>query len=267
MSGRNRIPLSGRSNYNDQNIESARVSGRSRPDTDRSTVSITDSLKERLNDPLEVFRPFSAEDKVMNAHIVRPPILPRSRYPTIPPEASPPKPKILSCPDDWKDKLNAPSWFETADFKTLVNEDEKKNVCRAFVERNKDRLWKYNLEYLNRSPHEVCQDMVENPRFIGLMKSYLSKERVLRLNSSEKCMMSMKDSQFNSLGEIKTDLSLNSLTTSRTAREEKMNRLFSSGLQQHGTAHFRGYNHTPEYGNFSRYSGIMQSNSNATLKR
>ena len=144
-----------------------------------SQRSLDTTVKARLNNPIDVFRPFPPEGRVMNSHILRPPVLPKSLEPTIPmPLSSRPRGRSkLSCPEEFRQKLQAPNFFETADFKTLLDDSQKERFCRDFIDRNKNRLWKFDLKYLGMTPRSVCDDIVENREFIGIMRSYYIKER------------------------------------------------------------------------------------------
>lgn len=278
MTSRQRIPTS-RSNLSTARDRSARpsarggASARSEGSSSVTTIeSLTGSQIERLNDPLHVFRPFSPEIKVMDAPKVRPPVLPKSRYPTVPP-AGPElrcrqRSKPLTCPPGWIEKNLAPSWFETADFATLINEDTKKQFARPFIERNRDRLWKIDLAYLHRSPREICDEMVDDGNFIGLMEEVHKRERSLNLSTSDRFASALKDNHLNSLGEVKGDPFIASIETSRETRIQRMTQSLNSAMEQNKEKRFnRGYQHTVGFGNFSQYSAVLKSNEGTQLKR
>lgn len=232
-----------------------------------SKISLSNSVKHKLNDPLLVFRPFSPEGRVYDSHIVRPPVLPKSRDSIYGPASETPrKPnKKLTCPDNWIKTLNAPNFFETADFKTLLDVGVKETYCREFVERNKDRLWKFNLKYLNQTPRTVCDDMVGDSNFIGTMRNFYLKEQTLNLGASDKFAKSIKDDHLHAMGEITTDDYLASMTTSRTQREARITKLLAPRLVR--PEFRRGYLHAEEYGNFSNFSGFVISNKGVGLDR
>ena len=258
---RSRQPQSGRSNL------SARGAGAM---SLASKESLGGSVIERLNDPIMVFRPFTPAARVMNAHKLRPPVLPKSddiiQSPPLSDRGMRGRTK-KSCPQEWEDNLQAPNFFETADFKTLLDDKVKEKFCRNFIERNKNRLWKFNSKYLNQTPRTVCADIVEDHEFIGAMRYYFIKEQTLNLGASDKVKACLKFDQQDSLGEIRSDNYLTSLTTSRQDRDARMRSLLAPIQQQHNKEHVRGVNHTAEYGNFSKYSGILQTNKGATLDR
>lgn len=246
---RDRVPLSGRSNLSSSRvvINTAR-SGDSVPD---STRSLSSEEKQRLNDPLEVFRPYSPEIQKAEAHLVRPPMLPPSRYPTVLPAEKPRRRHPPTCPEGWVEKNLAPNWFETVDQKTAVLEVESKTkFCREFVERNRDRMWKFDLAYLGRTPRSICDDMLDRPNFIKNISNMHSRERALNLSSSEKLQKCLRDDHLQSLGEVTSDPYLQSFKTPREARMDSMTRILQPAMLQHGTKYQRGYKHAPEYGNF-----------------
>lgn len=60
-----------------------------------------------------------------------PPFLPKSRFPTVPPQdVSPPGKwkRPLTCPQKWIAQQEEKSWFENSDFRTNLNEAEKRNI-------------------------------------------------------------------------------------------------------------------------------------------
>lgn len=125
---------------------SARQSARSIR-SGESEYSLSTARKHQLNNPLEVFRPYSPEEKIATAHLERPPYLAQSRFETLPPEdptiGVTKKKRYSVCPKGFEEKNQAPSWFETVDQKALLDTDTKIAFTRDFVSRNRDRLWKY----------------------------------------------------------------------------------------------------------------------------
>ena len=186
-SSRNRPPNSGRNNLSASGAQAI-----SQPEENKFVI--TKAARKRLNDPIQVFRPFSPEGRVYDAHILRPPVLPKSQHSIYPPDDTPRPPnRKLSCPEDWPKKLNAPNFFETADFKTVLDDGAKEKFCRDFVERNQDRLWKFDLNYLHLTPRTVCDQMVVDSNFIGMMRKYYLKEQTLNLGASDKFARSIVD--------------------------------------------------------------------------
>ena len=181
MSARVRIPLTGRSNLSQDEAHTGR--------------SFNTDARRNLNDPVYVLRPYSAEGVILDAHKTRPPILPKSRFSTVP--SVDPTLGIAKrgrglhanpiCPDGWVERNLKPNWFETIDQSSaLFDYEAKVLLCREFVERNQHQMWKYNLEYLNRTPRGVAENLCDNPGFIKLMSTMHDKERRIRLSNSDR---------------------------------------------------------------------------------
>ena len=270
-SRRERVPLTGRSNMSNimsSNLGSARSSA-------RSARSLTTERREQLNNPLEVFRPYSPEVTKSDVHLVRPPILPKSRYSSVPP----PDPTLgvvkhkrkSICPADFITQNLAPKWYETVDqADAILNVDMKVTACREFVERNRDRLWKYDLKYMNRTPEEVADDMISSQGLLDKMKKYNSVEMKLKLSSSEQFTKSFSDNHLkDSKSIIKRDPFMQSMKTARADKAYNMTNLLQgkSGPETLGRSNLIGYRHAPEYGTFSNFNGLIQLNKNAILNR
>jgi hypothetical protein len=268
QSSRVRQNRMGKSNLSARGAETLTSTNASDKISDK--VSITGSMKKKLNDPVYVFRPYSPDARIMDAHKVRPPILSKAGDSLFPPhsERHPERRSRKTCPDEWESKLQAPNFFETADFKTLLDDKVKEQFCRDFIERNKNRLWKFDLKYLSQTPRTVCTDIAENHEFIGVMRKYFLKEQTLNLAASENIKKCLKNDHFNSIGEIRSDDFLQSLSTSRQDRDARMRTMLTpSAHHQLDTNHKRGFNHTAEYGNFTKLSAILLANKGATLNR
>ncbi len=282
MQKRERVPLSGRSIGSRANGgQSARDSG---PESARSGISTgrsgNESLpawrKDQLNNPLEVFRPYSPEVNVADSHVQRPPILPKNRFSTVPPEdptlgVAKLRRKTVT-PASFIEANLAPSWFEDMDQKKVLLDNEGKiQYCRDFVERNRDRLWKFDLAYMNRTPRDVANDLISRPGIMDRMKKFNAQERALRLSSSEQFKASFRDEHLgNSKAIITSDPFLSSM---HTAREDKIftmtNLMTNNGgeMLQYGKRNQRGYKHTTGYGNFSNFNGMLQLNKSSMLTR
>lgn len=265
MSARQRVPLTGRSNLSDVGASTGRE-------------SVGSETRRRLNDPRIVLRPYSAQGEVRDVHLTRPPILPKSRFKLVP-EADPTLgvPKrgrgrhaTLICPDGWIERNLEPNWFETIDQSSaLFDIEAKTHLCRDFVERNQLQLWKYSIDYLNKTPRTVADSIIDHPGFVKLMSNMHEKERKLKLSNSERVRRAMRDDHLQTTKTtVKSDVYLQSLETSREARTDKMNYLLSSSSTINPELPFRrGYNHAPEYGNFSQFNGLLQTNKGAMLNR
>lgn len=199
-----------------------------------------------------------------------PPILPRSRYPTIPPIIEEVKhyPKKLCCPDNWIDKIRMQSWLEQADVSTNFDFDSKEAFTRDFVQRNQHQLWKYDLQYMKMSPQQVCDHLLSNTAgFLSLMRGYQFKERALQLSSSDNMSNTLTSTKMLTLThrEPNYDPFILSLKTSREEREQKMTKTLANNIFIKDNR--RGYKHAPEYGNFSNFCSILKTNEGATLQR
>ena len=261
-SARDRRP-SGRTNLdaNDATLNMSPATT-SRPDppasTGRSGVSITarssceptiDTSRAReLNDSLTVHRPYTPE--VKEKVIERKPALPKSRYPTIPPEDPEPiqysrgypkwsmgpisdkkygkvnttladgttkmlykrtdyeancrykKPYV--CTQKWLDENSKLTWFEAADFRTLLDHNNKREFARDFVERNRDRMWIYDRKYLNKDHNDVVEEMIESPSFMMDMVCYSRTEKALGIGqNSDKIYQALDESKLQMIDECR----------------------------------------------------------------
>jgi len=273
QSGRQRVPQTGRSNLG---MESARGGGEGGSGSSRrgSSNSLTSEQQRELNDPALVLRPFSAEARVLDAHKKRPPVLPKSRFRAVPdldptlgvPSRGRGRHALPLCPDGWVQKNLEPNWFETLDQGSALFDIEAKTmICRDFVERNRHDLWKYNLNYLGKTPRTVADELAEHPSFVKTFQQYNDRERKLRLSNSNQLKAALRDDHLNSLGEVKTDHFLQSHDTPREARSLKMTYLLQSA-QVDGSKR-RGYKFDREWGNFSTYNGNLAANKGAMLER
>jgi hypothetical protein len=267
-SARQRVPTSGRSNRSDVDKLSS-----SRPRTSTASCSSYDDERTKFNDTLRFFRPFSPRDPY--AHEDRPmkPILPRSLMePTIPAVDPPPRlRRNPSCPKEWMNESQKPDPFERSSLERNLGYDEKQKHCREFIERNVSELWKYNQEYAQKTPRTLCNDLVNDRNFVGIMAQNHQRERILKLsnsNSTKSCLTFEQSS--NDRFENPTaynDPFAASLTTSRNTKNQRMQTLFAPALQSTEKRFNRGYEHAPEYGNFSKYNSILRTNKGAVLKR
>ena len=301
-SRRERVPLSGRSNVSSarregrvvgvgigggigSNSVSARSRGpqvSSRMNSARSNFSDTSlptARKEELNNPLEVFRPYSPEVTVSDSHLRRPAILPKNRHSTNPPMdptlgvAKARKHSV--CPEGFIEQNLAPSWFETLDQAAALLDIESKVVhCRDFVERNRDRLWKYDLDFRGLTPRSVVDKMMKEEGLLTRMQKFNKIERAVKLSSSEQFKASFNDDKLGaSKSVIKSDPYLMSYDTPRATRNLQMTNLMTNNggaggdILQHGRKNQRGYKHTTGFGNFSNFNGLLQLNKNCALNR
>lgn len=197
-----------------------------------------------------------------------PPFLPKSRFPTVPPQdVSPPGKwkRPLTCPQKWIAQQEEKSWFENSDFRTNLNEAEKRNIIMSFINRNKNDMWKYDPQFRNKPADEICDHIICERNFLNVMRGYCLQERSQKLGTSSAKMMSALSNRQTTIGEVRNDPFIASIHTSRMDRSERMTRLMTPSTEKSEFA--RGYRHAPEYGNFSAFNGILKSNSGAVLNR
>jgi hypothetical protein len=173
----------------------------------------------------------------------------------------------IHCPDSWVRKNKYPSWVEDTQQQPVLETDEKIAVTRKFIDRNKDRLWKYNTAYLYRSPREVADELVENRGFVPLMQHYHNKEKVFKVKLSEGMQRCLNDP----LKEAKPlrfdDPFVMSVNTTRDQRVERRMRLLAPHAAGIDKFNYRGYRHVPEIGTFSNYNSMLKTNKDAMLQR
>jgi hypothetical protein len=232
---------------------------------------------EELNNPLEVFRPYSPEITKATAHLERPAILPKSRHATIPP-ADPTLgvrktrgPKKNICPPGFEEANMAPSWFETIDQgSALLDHETKVKFCREFIENNRDRMWQFDLQFLNKDPVAVADMLTDNPGLLTRMKKFNFTERKLNLSSSDQFTKAYRDDHLvqKPSRDIR-DPFIPSLNTSRESKAYKMTNLMTTpgSMKQHGNDNCRGFKHTVEIGNFSHFTGLLNLNKESMLNR
>lgn len=250
-----RRPATGRTNRSDAKEDKLR----------RPATAIENERKSKWNDTLMFHRPFSPRDPFFPEVQALPPILPKSIHPTVPPPDSPRrrlKPSI--CPTGWEEKLQQPHLFDRSNMKGYFEDEEKVQHCREFIERNRTDLWRFDHSYAKKSPRALCNSIVDDSNYISIMVRNHTKERVMKLTSSESAKQCLRHLD-NSRDSTYSDPFIASLSTARESRDQKRLTLISSGYAD--TIHRRGFAHAPEYGNFSRYNGVLKSNNAAVMKR
>lgn len=261
----------------DRSKGSARSEG---PSSHPSAVStarreLTSTRVEELNNPLEVFRPYSPEHNKSTAHLERPPILPKSRHSTVP-DMDPTlgvktKRKKNICPEGFEDANVAPSWFETIDQgSALLDHETKVEFCREFIEKNRDRMWKFDLAFLYKGPLEVADMLTDNPGLLTRMQKFNFKERALNLSGSHQFAAAFGDDhlKMRPSREVR-DPYIHTLNTSREKKAYQMTNLMTGpgAMKQWGDSNCRGFKHTVEIGNFSDFTGLLNLNKEAMLDR
>jgi len=260
-------------NNNNNNNNVGNISERSHKSDSNNSLTSADII--RLNNPLEVFRPFSPEIRVSDAHLTRPPVLPKSRYSIVPEHDKTigvTKWQVLGekrsvCPPNWVETNMAANWFETVDQNSAIFDIEAKTMlCREFVTRNRNRLWKYDLAYLNRTPRDIADAITNNPCFVKKMADYNNRERALNLSSSDRLKLSLNDDNLQMKFQ-KADPFIGSLNVSKEDKIYQMTNLLQPALLQHGIKNQRGYKHTVGFGNFSKLNGLLMLNKDCMLNR
>jgi hypothetical protein len=217
--------------------------------------------------PVAVDPPYRLDAGDLDCYKYNPPVLPSSTLePTIPNYDTGRRSysRPLTCPTEWVDKLQRPDILDKSSFITDFEEDTKKTMCRSFVDRNRDRLWRLDSSTFQKTPRTVANEILQDPYFVSRMTSVLNKERMYKLSNSEKTAEALTDSC-----EVRApyDPFAASLTTSRDARKEKMQTVLAPALLQYGRKHQRGYDHAIDFGNFSKYNGVLKTNEATTMNR
>ena len=275
MSARERRPLTGRSNRSDylsQNELKANHSVSSSTNKQSQSLaqsSVTPSMIAKWNDTLAVSRDFSPRDPNVKPVKPYPPIFPQSRFPTIPPYEEDPVPRRkrpLTCPSNWVEDSVKPHAFDPSALTSDLDPQDKQKYCREFIERNRDKLWQYNMDYRTKTPRTLCEELTEDRNFVAIMTQHHRKEKALNLSNSDMIRNDILSHE-NSFADARTrDPFSASLSTTRSERQRKVESLFQPTLHEQ-SKHRRGYEHMPEYGNFSRFNSILKQNSGSVLKR
>lgn len=204
-----------------------------------------------------------------------PPMLPPSRFPTVPSLESDDPPgsrykRPLMCPHWWVEESSKPQPFEKTDFRTNVDVEEKRALASEFIARNSDRMAIFDPSYRDKSNDEILEDLIYAPGFINAMGKLSILERTyVKGTSSDNVKKCLYKSKMTTIGEPK-DPFIRTLSTPREVQTQKITRLLTPATAgpEAATREFRrGYCHLPEYGNFSRYNGILKSNEQAVLNR
>lgn len=197
----------------------------------------------------------------------------RSRFPTVITPEDFTKPKLrrpISCPQEIIDNNAVQNWIEVPDMLLEPLEaSEKERSTHKIVLRNRSRLWKLNRDFRDQTPSEVTAkiESLEDRKFIPLMRSMHSKERVLNLSSSEKIKQCLNEDNMQPVREPNFDPFIMTMNTSRESRHDRIERLMSPSSSFLIKTNCRGYNHLPEFGTFCNYKGILNANQAAMVNR
>lgn len=241
--------------------------------------SINTFEKSNLNDPLLVFmRPFTPSAKVATASdkpdICKAPYLPKSVSDPLLLSYSKPEDKKLyqrplTCPKEFIADLQAPLLFDKSSLDSAApDEATKLLLCRSFIERNRDRLWKLDARrYYNKTPRTICDEIVSDPNYMAIMVSNNTKEKMFEKSNSEKVRGVLTNTHNPCRAPSHDPFHINSLTTSRDDRKAKVEKLLAPAMLQHGRQFSRGYNHDVDVGTFSKYNGFLKNNQHTILNR
>lgn len=272
-SARQRQPLSGRNNLATANessnksppLSSRQRSARKAADRDSYKAANDSNAYRSSSNTLRLTGASNTGDDYYN-----PPILPASRHPTVVLSAERAGKRYvrpLTCPDSWLEKSQNATIFDTSNHSVKVSDAEKAEFFSTFVDRNKDKLWKYNIEYNRKTPRTVYNDLMSKKNFATTAAKLHNAENRLRLSNSDSIAACCRlDVNFRPKDEVK-DPYRSSLTTDRATRDERLTRLLTPALATVETRFKRGHEHAPEYGNFSKFNALLKSNASATLKR
>jgi hypothetical protein len=175
--------------------------------------------------------------------------------------------KTLQCPETWIRKNMQPSWLEDSQQQPILPAEEKVRVARKFIERNKDRLWKFNTAYLHRSPREIADELVADRGFVPVMQHYVSKEKTFKVKLSEGMQRCMRDPLKEAHPQRFDDPFIMTMGSARDQRMERRMRTLAPQAASLDKFRFRGYRHIPEIGNFSKYNSMLKTNKDAILQR
>jgi hypothetical protein len=238
---------------------------------------ISESAREKLNCPLHVHPSVPMELVEQSSQNRVTPILPKSRFSTVPSARTPPRSRRpLACPNSWIEHNQESTWYDKdgADFKTNEDYERKMQYLRPFIDRNQNRLSRLDSHFYNQNPEVVRDSILKSGNFIAQMRELESRElNYVKLRSSDQIRKTMKDDHLKPVREPCFDPFKISMSTTRDERSLQyntaVNTAVASELQNYTKQFHRGYCHAlgSEYGNFSRYNSVLKTNEQATLKR
>ncbi len=247
---------------------SARKIQSGRRNNDLESTFVSQTKAERLNDPLQVHRPFSATPKQIPVPI-RKQFLQKSRDSTVISKNDPDlllgtlKRKPSMCPAEFLETANQPTWLSQVDSKAMVDERFKTQMARDFIERNRHRLWQFDYKYSNLTPRSVCDDLCSQTNFMKIMKKFDRRESMLdRGTSSHRISAAMIEDglEIPKSRQLAEDVFAITLKTSREEKIDRVNRLLAPGRMTMANSYRRGALHDADFGNFGRYSAFMKIN-------
>lgn len=156
-----------------------------------------------------------------------------------------------------------PTWFEKIDSKAMVDERFKAEMAREFVERNRHRMWMYDIKFHNQTPRSSTAKVLEETNFMKTMKVYHRMENALdRGTSSHRIMGCFDERGLTPVPRYQASDNpfANTVTTSRQSKTDRVNAMLKPALRGPADSFRRGALHAPDYGNFSRYNGVLAKN-------
>jgi hypothetical protein len=264
MSVRERKVLTGRSNRSDATKESRQLTG---PEDGTGELTITSSMKARWNDTLNVSRDFSPRDPFLKPTRPYPPIFPVSRFPTIPlDDIQSRRSRPLTCPQNWIEELQRPHALDRSALTGDLSLEEKQQYSREFIERNRSKLWQYDVSYKAKTPRTLSNELIEDRNFLSIMTRHHRREKALGLSSSDH-IQKVLNQDVEITDRRLEDPFMMSMNTTRTERLTRVQSMIEPIIQSNSSQHRRGYAHAPEYGNFSRFNSILKVNQSSIMKR
>jgi len=251
MSARDRMP-SGRTNLQisqqagDEKLNSA-IGKRSHKPTNEVSTSFTESAF--LSRP-QSKGPFS------------------SRYiePVVPIPVPPTRTRIRQCPDDFiENNQESELPLNVLKLKALTSRG-RADFVSSFIERNSDEMWKYDPKFRGKSMQEIYDMIYSKKDFGPAMAKYCNLERQYGISTASKNIRSCL-----SYGDVeplrqptKHDPFIQTLTTSRTSRDERMDAMFKPATSRYVG---RCEPHDAQWKNFSSFVSDLKRNESAMLKR
>lgn len=219
-------------------------------------------------------KPFTPEVRVFDNHKKNPAVLPKSLESTYPPDPEHKRSILrpLTCPQSWIVKNQKADLFEKAGFNLNMDDKVRKSYCRDFVERNRDLLWKYDTGYIGKTPRTVYKEITNDYFLHSKITGLYYKEKLLVNQSSERLQKCIRDDHLGSpvIPQAIDPFAL-SMTTTRPERAVRMTAILEPGIKEMNCApaqmYRRGYNHEPEFGNFTSLSRVLKRNKDSECKR
>lgn len=226
-----------------------------------------------LNDPLVVNKTYCHEDFRSNGHRYPPMLKPNhDRFPTVPREKLDLKKsnRPLSCPKEFIDRNLNPSWEENPQYIPHVGLDLKASASQHFIENNFEYMSEFRPEYRNKSPRSLRNEIVNSAAFCSTMRELKRKEHSVKNGTSSYYVRKSLSYKGNESDNNETiDPFIMTKNTSRESRQDKMNKLLLPHTREMSLSKTfnRGYQHDPEFKNFSAFNGHLLKNKGSMLER